>query len=314
MKVTPEQIKAVKAKGFLHNKGTDLFSGRIITVNGKVDNVALTTLAEAAQKFGNGRLLFTTRLTIEVPGIHYDDIPAFQEFIAKDGWVSGGTGAKVRPIVSCKGTTCQYGQIDTFALSEKIHHLFYEGYRNVSLPHKFKIAVGGCPNNCVKPNLNDVGVIGVNRPQFDVDKCKGCKKCPVLEACPIHAISRIDSDPNNRIAIDQTCNDCGLCTEKCRFDAMTNRSGYRIVVGGRWGKNIAIGQFLSPFFTDEEEVLLTVEKVILFYRSMGEKGERLSQTIERIGFEKSQEIILGDQLLKDKEQILSLTVETTATC
>ena len=34
-----------------------------------------------------------------------------------------GTGKKVRPVVSCKGTTCQYGLIDTFGLSEKIHEL-----------------------------------------------------------------------------------------------------------------------------------------------------------------------------------------------
>ena len=32
------------------------------------------------------------------------------------------------------------------------------------LPHKFKIAVGGCPNNCVKPDLNDLGIIGQRVP------------------------------------------------------------------------------------------------------------------------------------------------------
>ena len=36
---------------------------------------------------------------------------------------------------------------------EEIHERFYHGYREVKLPHKFKIAVGGCPNNCVKPDL-----------------------------------------------------------------------------------------------------------------------------------------------------------------
>ena len=36
----------------------------------------------------------------------------------------------------------------------------------VKLPHKFKIAVGGCPNNCVKPNLNDLGIIGQRVPEF----------------------------------------------------------------------------------------------------------------------------------------------------
>ena len=97
---------------------------------------------------------------MEIPGIPYDKIEEFQKFIAKEGLVTGGTGAKVRPVVSCKGTTCQYGLLDSYAVSEEIYRRFYEGYREVALPHKFKIAVGGCPNNCVKPDLNDVGIIG----------------------------------------------------------------------------------------------------------------------------------------------------------
>ena len=60
-------------------------------------------------------------------------------------------------MVSCKGTTCQYGLIDAYDLSREIHERFFKGYGSVKLPHKFKIAVGGCPNNCVKPDLNDVG-------------------------------------------------------------------------------------------------------------------------------------------------------------
>ena len=36
LKVTAEDEKRVKALGFLRNKGTDNFSGRIITVNGKL--------------------------------------------------------------------------------------------------------------------------------------------------------------------------------------------------------------------------------------------------------------------------------------
>ena len=55
--------------------------------------------------------------------------------------MTGGTGAKVRPVVSCKGTTCQYGLLDSYALSEEIYRRFYEGFQDVALPHKFKIAV-----------------------------------------------------------------------------------------------------------------------------------------------------------------------------
>lgn len=144
--VSAADEKRVKALGFLRNRGTDNFSARIITVNGKITAAQNKCISEAAELFGNGIVTFTTRLTVEVQGIHYDKNEDFRSYIAKEGLVTGGTGSKVRPVVSCKGTTCQYGLIDTFAMSEEIHERFYNGYTDVRLPHKFKIAVGGCPN------------------------------------------------------------------------------------------------------------------------------------------------------------------------
>ena len=102
----PEDVRRVKALGFLINKGTDNFNARIITVNGKITAAQQKCVAEAAEKFGNGTVTFTSRLTIEVPGIPYDKIEEFREYLAKEGLETGGTGSKVRPVVSCKGTTC----------------------------------------------------------------------------------------------------------------------------------------------------------------------------------------------------------------
>ena len=34
--ISADEIKRVKGLGFLNNKGTDLFNGRVITVNGKI--------------------------------------------------------------------------------------------------------------------------------------------------------------------------------------------------------------------------------------------------------------------------------------
>ena len=101
--ISPLEIKRVKGLGFLNNKGTDLFNARIITVNGKITAEQTAVIAEAAKKFGNGEVEFTTRLTVEVRGVHFDNIPAFQEFIAQAGLITGGTGSLVRPVVSCKG-------------------------------------------------------------------------------------------------------------------------------------------------------------------------------------------------------------------
>lgn len=301
--------KRVKALGFLSNKGTDNFSGRIITVNGKITAAQQKCIGEAAEKFGNGIVTFTTRLTIEVQGIPYDKIEDFRAYIAKEGLVTGGTGSLVRPVVACKGTTCQYGLLDSFGLSEEIHERFYEGYRTVKLPHKFKIAVGGCPNNCVKPDLNDLGIIGQRIPEFDEDCCNGCKKCSVEAACPVGAAKVVDGI----LEIDQdVCNNCGRCVGKCHFDAIEDGSyGYKIYIGGRWGKKVAQGQALSRVFTSKEEALDVIEKAILLFREQGQTGERFAKTIERIGFENVEKQLLANDLLDRKQEILDAKLHLT---
>lgn len=311
--VSTADEKRVKALGFLSNKGTDNFSGRIITVNGKITAAQNRCVSEAAELFGNGIVTFTTRLTIECQGIPYDKIEDFRAYIAKEGLVTGGTGPKVRPVVSCKGTTCQYGLIDTFGLSEEIHERFFNGYSDVKLPHKFKIAVGGCPNNCVKPDLNDLGIIGQLIPNFDENSCKGCKKCSIEATCPVNATKVVDSI----LVIDQDeCANCGRCVGKCHFNAIKDgKVGYKIYIGGRWGKRVARGIPLNKIFTNKEEAMDVIEKTILLYREQGKTGERLSQTVERIGFENVQADLLSNDLLERKQQILEkLQVAGGATC
>lgn len=280
--ISAEDEKRVKQLGFLSNKGTDEFSGRVITVNGKITAEQMRVLSEAAEKFGSGVVTFTTRLTVEVQGIPFEKIEEFQAYIGKAGLSTGGTGAKVRPVVSCKGTTCQYGLIDTFALSEEIHHRFYEGYRQTALPHKFKIAVGGCPNNCVKPDLNDLGIIGQRIPTYDREKCRGCKKCAVEKSCPVHA-AQMTGEVMERD--ERLCNNCGRCIGKCPFGCIEDGTvGYKIYIGGRWGKKTARGKELSRIFTSREEALDVIEKAILLYKEEGAPGERFAETIERLGF------------------------------
>ncbi|MDD3205755.1 MAG: 4Fe-4S binding protein [Lachnospiraceae bacterium] len=301
--IRPEDEKRVKGLGFLSNKGTDNFSGRVITVNGKLTAEQQKVIAEAAELYGNGIITLTTRLTMEVQGIPYDKIEEFRNYIARVGLETGGTGAKVRPVVSCKGTTCQYGLIDTFALSEEIHERFFLGYASVKTPHKFKIAVGGCPNNCVKPDLNDIGIVGQRIPAFDTDACKGCKKCAIQTACPMGAPAMVDE----KIQIDKSiCNNCGRCAEKCPFKAMTaGQVGYKIYIGGRWGKKTSLGTALHKIFLTKEEALDVIEKALLFYYEQGLAGERFATTIERIGFQQVETQLLADDLLIRKKEILS---------
>ncbi|MCI5700739.1 MAG: FAD-dependent oxidoreductase [Lachnospiraceae bacterium] len=310
-KLSAEEIKRVKGLGCLQDKRyDDVFNVRVITRNGKLTAEEQIKVAEAAEKFGSGEVTMTTRLTLEIQGVPYDNLDATFAFLEEAGLETGGTGSKVRPVVSCKGTTCQYGLIDTFALSEKMHDLYYIGYHGVSLPHKFKIAVGGCPNNCVKPDLNDLGIIGQRMPEIDLSKCKGCKNCQVVNNCPIKVANLVDG----KIQINpEECNHCGRCLEKCPFGAVNESlTGYKVYIGGRWGKKIAEGRALDKIFTSEEEVIDLVERTILFYRDEGISGERFADTIARLGFDYVQDKLLNSKI--DKEKILEKTVVGGATC
>jgi len=289
--IPPEEVKRVKGLGCLQDKrNLELFNVRVITRNGKITAAEQHAIAEAAEKFGSGEITMTTRLTLEIQGVPFERIPELREFLARHGLQTGGTGAKVRPIVSCKGTTCQYGLIDTYDLSEKIHEKFYVGYHGVALPHKFKIAVGGCPNNCVKPELNDLGIIGQRVPVVDLDKCRGCKKCQVELNCPI----KVAKVQDGKIFIDpDACNHCGRCRSKCLFNAIDYSDGYKISIGGRWGKKTATAQNLRKIFTSEEEVMTVIERAIELFRDEGIQGERFSDTINRLGFEYVEQKLLN---------------------
>ena len=307
----PEEIKRVKGLGCLQDKRyPDVFNVRVITRNGKINSKEHRVIAEAADRFGSGAVAMTTRLTLEIQGVKHENIQPLIDFLAEHGLSTGGTGSLVRPVVSCKGTTCQYGLADTYALSEKIHEKFYVGYHGVTLPHKFKICVGGCPNNCAKPSLNDLGVIGQRVPMIDYTKCRGCKKCQVAEACPI----KIAKLKDGKISVDpNVCNNCGRCAGKCPFGAFEEyQYGFKVFIGGRWGKKVAHGQPLTKIFTSEEEVMDVVEKAILLFRDEGISGERFADTVARLGFDYVNKKLTAGTI--DKDAILGKTVKGGATC
>ena len=75
MSITKDQITSVKGRGFLQNRGTENFSGRIVTVGGLFTPKELHAIAECAEKFGNGKVIFTSRLAAEIVGIPFERIP-----------------------------------------------------------------------------------------------------------------------------------------------------------------------------------------------------------------------------------------------
>jgi len=274
----------------------------VLTENGVVDHEKIQHIAEASKLFGDGNMALTSRMSIEITGVKIDKIEDLLKFLSDHNIVTGGTGCRVRPIVSCKGTVCVYGLIDTQQLANEIHDRFYLGYYNVNLPHKFKIAVGGCPNNCVKPDLNDIGIIGQLKPVYDNNKCKSCKKCVIESICPMKAINK----DNDCIKADTSlCSKCGLCVNKCPF-GVTSESirGYKIYIGGKWGKFSRKGTLIDKIFS-KEEALRFIEKSLLLYKANGMKKERFGSMIDRLGVDFVISSLLKDDILDEKNEILA---------
>lgn len=305
-KLTPAQIAEVKAKGFLINRGTENFSGRIVAPGTVYTAGDMRAITEIAEKFGNGNLIFTTRLAIEIQGIPYEKIPEAIAYADEHNLYFGGTGAQIRPIAACKGTTCIYGNYDTQALAKKLYDDYFIGWKNVRLPHKFKIAIGGCPNSCMKPSLNDFGVEGHKVPAFDKETCKGCKVCQIEKNCPMKAAHVTDG---KLVIDDSVCKTCGVCTGKCPFKAVAHDTAtmYQIYVGGTWGKRTRMATPI-PHLVSEEQIIPILEKSLLWFRENAYKKERLGMAIDRVGVDKFLAAMESDDLLNRKDEILAAPI------
>ncbi len=303
-----EDILSVKSRGFLLNRGTDKFSGRIVASGTVFSATDFKVMSEIAEQFGNGKLICTGRLAVEIPGIPFEKIPQAEEFAKNNGLYFGGTGNRIRPVAACKGSTCVYGNFDTHSLAEKIHNEFYIGWHEVALPHKFKIAVGGCPNSCMKPSIYDFGIEGHKVPVVDSEKCRSCKACAIEKSCPMKAAHL--NDGKIEIA-SETCLSCGVCISKCPFGAISSESEtvYKIYVGGTWGKRTRMGTPLSRF-VKENEVLPILEKTLLWFKENAYLKERLGLAVDRIGAENLEKALFSDDLIRRKDEILRKEILT----
>lgn len=305
-KLSKQDITRVKAMGYLHNRDTeDEFNCRVITGNGELTAAQLANIAECAQRYGCGIVSLTSRMTVEMKGVKYGHIDAVTEHLAKDGLYTGGTGDRVRPVVACKGATCVFGQVDAAGIAQQIHDRFFLGYRSVTLPHKFKIAVGGCPNNCVKPDLNDIGLVGQSTPELNADLCRDCKKCTVVEDCKVHGSYKQDG---KAVFDREVCDSCGKCIRTCYFGAVgAQKNGVKLVLGGKWGRAGKPGVPVPGIYSVGEALDL-VEKAILLYREHAYKKERFGDMMTRLGDATVVDWVLHDDPVARKEQILTQTI------
>lgn len=189
----------------------------------------------------------------------------------------GASGPRLRVVTACPGNrVCKHGQKDSQGFAKEIDEKFF----GAELPHKFKIAVSGCPNSCTKPRENDIGFCGMAEPEISPEGCIGCGKCQKL--CKEKAITMEGELPSIDTA---KCVFCGDCIRGCPAGSLkTKRKGYAVYAGGKMGRHPRLGQLIADFVS-EEEGLSILERSLDIYRLHGAPKERFGDTIQRIGFD-----------------------------
>ncbi|MDR3305700.1 MAG: 4Fe-4S binding protein [Clostridiales Family XIII bacterium] len=267
----------LKKGGFMRQRQQNRFSLRLRIIGGQVTAEKLRKISEVAEKYGHGYVHMTSRQGIEIPFIDFDDIDAVKDELALVELQPGACGPRVRTVTACQGADiCPSGLIETSRLAEEVD-LRYFGR---ALPHKFKIGITGCKNNCLKAEENDIGIKGGALPAWAAGKCTFCGLCTAV--CPTKAIAE---SSQTLTLLNEKCIYCGKCAKSCPADAWSGQAGYILSFGGTFGNEIRAGTPLLPIIFSKAQMFAVIDAAVAFYDEYGKAGERFAKTIERTGAE-----------------------------
>lgn len=285
--IAKSNLDELKRVGIIAQKQKDTFLIRLRTVAGDMTPEELTAIAAVSRKYGTGQVHLTTRQGVEIHNIDVNNLQAAREELEQSGIVLGVCGPRGRGIVACPGSaTCTSGIIETKELAAELDAAYFRR----QAPHKFKIGISGCANNCSKPVENDIGVMGGVLPGWNREACISCRLC--VSICPNKAIQERDK----AFLLDENkCLLCGLCISNCPVSAWKAlKTGYTLYLGGTMGKRPRLGTKAGVLIESKEELLGSIKRAFEFYLAHGQKKERFGHTLDRIGVQKAvREIMSG---------------------
>ena len=193
------------------------------------------------------------------------------------------------------------------SLRQLRHYPLREKIENVIYPHDFhfKVALTGCPNDCIKARMHDFGIMGMTEPQYDASRCVGCGACE--KACRLKSVSALTIE-NYKIKRDHVkCIGCGECVIACPTRAFTRslEKYYRLVIMGRTGKkNPRLAEDFI-IWVDEESIAQIIKNTYSFVKEhidLGAPGgkEHIGYIIDRAGFEEFKKFALDGVVLSPK--------------
>ncbi len=146
-------------------KDSGYFMLRTKLPGGQITGAQAIKLSDLADQYGHGFSDITTRQTIQFHWLRIQDIPDIFHQLEEVGiTTSGACGDIARNVIGCPvaGIDPQAIIDATPQLLEVNKHLTdNKSYSN--LPRKYKISIGGCRIHCTQPDINCVGVFGLER-------------------------------------------------------------------------------------------------------------------------------------------------------
>lgn len=285
--------KKLKKNAFRVTKVRGITASRVRVPGGLINAEYLGKIQEIAEKYGNGTVHITTRQGFEIMGIKMKDIDKVNELlqpiiegldINQEVPGKGYSAAGTRNVSACIGNkVCPFANYNTTNFAKRIEKAIFPNDLH------FKIALTGCPNDCIKARMHDFGIIGMTMPQYDASRCVSCGAC--VKGCKSKSVGCL-SAKNYRVERNaEKCVGCGVCVNACPTGAWTRsqKKYYRLAIMGRTGKsNPRLAEdFL--IWADEDSIVKIITNTYKYVTEYIDKNapggkEHIGYIVDRTGF------------------------------
>ena len=288
---------------------SEVISLRVLTVPGGYMSAELMRrLADLADEFGGGHLRWTTAGSVEFP-VGRDRMLEAVAAVNELGLDVGSTGDDLRNLSACPGSyRCDLALVNAPDVVYALGSAAIDDQQYPGLPNKVKTGVSGCPNDCVRAQMQkDHAFVGVFRGSPVVDqelmawwvregrlaRASSGATPPVdldflVQRCPGSAIRKV----GDSLEIDPAaCRHCMLCINKCPAIRPSGERGVAWVVGGKYGHRGAngpmVGFVLASFIPavppHYSEIVEIHKRFLDLYADYGRRKERVGDMVVRLG-------------------------------